>query len=60
MATGWQNVGGTWYYLAGSGAMVTGWVNDGGTWYYLAGSGAMLSNTVVDGYKLGASGAWVK
>ena len=40
--------------------MATGWVNDNGTWYYLNGSGAMLSNTVVDGYKLGASGAWVK
>jgi hypothetical protein len=61
MATGWQNVGGTWYYLAGSGAMLTGWYTDTtGTWYYSNGSGAMLANTVVDGYKLGASGAWVK
>jgi hypothetical protein len=61
MATGWQNVGGTWYYLAGSGAMVTGWFTDAtGTWYYTNASGAMLANTVVDGYKLGASGAWVK
>jgi len=60
MATGWVNDKGTWYYLNGSGAMLTGWVNDNGTWYYLNGSGAMLSNTVVDGYKLGASGAWVK
>jgi len=60
MATGWYNDNGTWYYLAGSGAMATGWLNDNGTWYYLAGSGAMLSNTTVDGYRLGASGAWVK
>jgi hypothetical protein len=60
MATGWLSDNGTWYYLAGSGAMATGWLNDNGTWYYLAGSGAMLSNTTVDGYKLGASGAWVK
>ncbi|WP_160683889.1 N-acetylmuramoyl-L-alanine amidase family protein [Clostridium sp. C2-6-12] len=60
MKTGWINDNGTWYYLAGSGAMKTGWINDNGTWYYLAGSGAMLANTVVDGYKLGASGAWVK
>ena len=60
MQTGWYNDHGTWYYLAGSGAMQTGWYNDHGTWYYLNGSGAMLSNTVVDGYKLGASGAWVK
>jgi glucan-binding YG repeat protein len=60
MKTGWLNDNGTWYYLQGSGAMKTGWLNDNGTWYYLNGSGAMLANTIVDGYKLGASGAWVK
>jgi hypothetical protein len=61
MATGWKQVGSTWYYLAQSGAMATGWLQDTtGTWYYTNASGAMLSNTVVDGYKLGASGAWVK
>lgn len=60
MATGWLNQGGTWYYLKSSGAMATGWLNDNGTWYYLNASGAMLANTTVDGYKLGASGAWVK
>ena len=60
MATGWYNDNGTWYFLQGSGAMKTGWLNDNGTWYYLTGSGAMLANTTVDGYRLGASGAWVK
>lgn len=63
MATGWYNDNGTWYYLnPASGAMVTGWLKDpnSGLWYYLAGSGAMLANTVVDGYRLGASGAWIK
>ena len=35
MATGWLNLGGTWYYLNASGAMATGWINLGGTWYYL-------------------------
>ena len=60
MKTGWLNDNGTWYYLTGSGAMKTGWLNDNGTWYYLNGSGAMLANTTVDGYRLGASGAWVK
>ena len=60
MKTGWVNDNGTWYYLQGSGAMKTGWLNDNGTWYYLNASGSMLANTVVDGYKLGASGAWVK
>lgn len=39
--TGWQLVGGSWYYLAGSGAMATGWLNLGGTWYWLDAGGAM-------------------
>jgi hypothetical protein len=60
MKTGWVNDNGTWYYLQSSGAMKTGWLNDNGTWYYLNASGAMLANTTVDGYKLNASGAWVK
>ena len=60
MKTGWVQDGSTWYYLQSSGAMKTGWLNDNGTWYYLNASGAMLANTTVDGYKLGASGAWVK
>jgi len=60
MKTGWLNDNGTWYFLQSSGAMKTGWLNNNGTWYYLNSSGAMLANTIVDGYKLGASGAWVK
>ena len=60
MKTGWLNDNGTWYFLQSSGAMKTGWLNDNGTWYYLNASGAMLANTTVDGYKLNASGAWVK
>ena len=40
MATGWLKVGGTWYYLAPSGAMATGWTNIDGTWYYFSSSGA--------------------
>ena len=60
MKTGWLNDNGTWYYLQSSGAMATGWLNDNGTWYFLNSSGAMLANTTVDGYKLGASGAWIK
>ena len=60
MKTGWVNDNGTWYFLQSSGAMKTGWLNDNGTWYYLNASGAMAANTTVDGYKLNASGAWVK
>ncbi len=60
MATGWYNDNGTWYFLQSSGAMKTGWLNDGGTWYYLNTSGSMAANTTIDGYKLNASGAWIK
>ena len=59
MATGWLNLGGTWYYLNGSGAMATGWLNLGGTWYYLTGSGAMAANTWIGSYYVNGSGAWV-
>lgn len=52
MLTGWQKVGGTWYYLKSSGAMATGWQKLGGTWYYLKASGAMAKGW----YKVG--GKW--
>ena len=42
MVTGWQNIGGAWYYLDGSGAMATGWIQLGSTWYYMNGSGGMM------------------
>ena len=42
MVTGWLNLGGTWYYLNGSGAMATGWLNLGGTWYYLDANGVWV------------------
>ena len=60
MKTGWVADGGSWYYLAGSGAMATGWVRDGGSWYYLKDSGAMHTGWVnLDGtwYYLGPDGA---
>ena len=60
MKTGWVKDGANWYFLKSSGAMATGWVKDGASWYYLQASGAMAANTTIDGYKLGASGAWVK
>ena len=41
MSTGWQYLGGTWYYFKGSGAMATGWQHLGGAWYFFRGSGAM-------------------
>ena len=62
MAEGWVKDGNTWYYLMpGSGKMVTGWSLINGKYYYFTESGAMLANTTTpDGYKVDASGAWVK
>lgn len=60
MQTGWEKVGGTWYYLNPSGAMRTGWIELDDTWYYLYGSGAMATGwTQVGGtwYYMWGSGA---
>lgn len=60
--TGWQKIGGTWFYADANGVMQTGWVKTGGKWYWLASSGAMATNTWVDGgkYYVGSDGAWVQ
>ena len=60
MFTGWLQQGSTWYYLKSSGAMATGWNWVGNKCYYFNSSGKMAQNTTVGGYKLDASGAWVK
>ena len=60
IAGNWVNFAGVWYYLKADGAMAIGWYQVLDNWYYFNQSGAMLSNTVIDGYKLNASGAWVK
>ena len=60
MFTGWLQQGSTWYYLKDSGAMATGWNWVGNKCYYFNASGKMAQNTTVGGYKLDASGAWVK
>ena len=67
MLTGWQWLGGKWYYLNGSGAMQTGWQSIGGSWYYFYGEndsnrgngdgwGAMAVNKVIDGWMVYESG----
>ena len=65
--TGWQKIGGTWYYYNSNGVMVTGWLKDKGTWYYLKSDGAMATGwQKVKGtwYYLKSSGAmatgWIK
>ena len=42
MLTGWQKVGGTWYYMYDSGAMAANtWIGS----YYVNGSGAWVQNS---------------
>ena len=61
MATGWINLGGTWYYLnPGNGDMKIGWYQVNGAWYYSNGSGAMQTGWLNRGgtwYYLTGSGA---
>ena len=61
MQTGWQRLGGQWYYLDPSGAMQTGWQAINGKYYYLGTNGAMYYNTwTPDGKYVDGSGAWVQ
>ena len=56
MATGWLNLGGTWYYLHGSGAMAANqWIGN----YYLQADGSMATNKWIGQYYVNASGLWV-
>ena len=59
MLTGWQKIGGIWYYMDASGHMLTGWQRIGGIWYYMDASGHMLTGWQYIGnawYYLDASG----
>ena len=65
-ATGWVNVGGTWYFMNHSGIMQTGWVSSNGKWYYMNSNGSMATGWINLGgkwYYLNASGdmatSWV-
>ena len=60
MLTGWQWLGGKWYYMTESGAMTTGWQRVGGQWYYMTESGTMTTGWQYVGdnwYYLNGSGA---
>lgn len=59
-ATGWNQIGGSWYLMNSDGTMETGWQQLNGEWYYLYNDGTMASNTVIDGYELGENGAWLE
>ena len=57
MATGWDQVGKTWYYSNGSGAMQANrWIGN----YYVKSSGAMATSQWVGRYHVNASGKWDK
>ena len=48
MQTGWQKIGGSWYFFKDSGAMVTGWydikpVYGDSTWYWFDENGVMAT-----------------
>lgn len=58
MATGWQQINGTWYYFRDSGAMATGWIQVNDIWYYFKDSGAMAANEWCEGYWLNVDGSW--
>lgn len=62
MAKGWAQVNGTWYYLNPNGGKMlsNGWNWIDGKCYYFYSWGGMAANTTIDGYKVDASGAWVK
>lgn len=46
--TGWQEIGGKWYYYDEEGNMMTDqWQQDNGNWYYLGSDGAMVTNAQI-------------
>ena len=59
MLTGWQEIGGIWYYFGEDGSMYTGWLESApGEWYYLNADGSMASDVTIDGRRLNASGVY--
>ena len=42
--SGWEYIGGKWYYFDQNGWMVTGWQKGKGSWYYMESNGAMVSS----------------
>jgi hypothetical protein len=70
LVSGWVFDHGFWYYLSERhdgtfGRMLTGWQQVSGSWYYLypqagAPKGSCALDTVIDGYRVDASGRWVR
>ena len=60
MTSGWQYIGGKWYYLGlpQDGSMKTGWQLVDGTWYYMYANGDMAHDTWIGRYYVNSWGAW--
>lgn len=61
--TGWQKIGGAWFYGDEDGVAHTGWLQLGSTWYWMDANGVMATGTrTIDGksYSFSSSGAWVQ
>ena len=57
MTTGWQTIGGKYYYFESSGVMAANkWVGN----YYLTSSGVMATNTWIGNYYVDGTGKWVR
>ncbi|WP_026885094.1 InlB B-repeat-containing protein [Clostridium beijerinckii] len=62
-ATGWRQIGGTWYFFDSYGLMRTGWISSNGDWYYADLSGAMQTGVIqIEGkiYLFSSNGALQK
>ena len=52
---------GSWFYVKEDGQLAQKeWIELNHKWYYLKSGGYMAKNEVIDGYKVNASGEWVK
>ena len=52
---------GSWFYVKEDGKLAQKeWIELNHKWYYLKSGGYMAKNEVIDGYKVNASGEWVK
>ena len=52
---------GSWFYVKEDGKLAQNeWIELNHKWYYLKSGGYMAKNEVIAGYKVNASGEWVK
>ena len=60
MVTGWNLIGGKWYYMHSTGSMAFNqWIETNGKWYYVTSDGSIAVNTTIGTYKVDENGVWV-